>query len=147
LWDLRPQGLTGSKLEKLCDHASITLNKNSVPKDTSALSPGMCRKILCSVPCFVNWLLIYVEVNDAFMKHHYHPGGVRLGAPALTSRGFKEADFEAIADILHQAVQLTLKVVITERAILMGIAPLHKLIGLTGVTIFHIYQSDSREGR
>jgi hypothetical protein len=38
---LQPQGLTGSKLEKLCDHASITLNKNSVPKDTSALSPGM----------------------------------------------------------------------------------------------------------
>jgi hypothetical protein len=37
-------------------------------------------------------------------------GGVRLGAPALTSRGFKEADFEAVADILHQAVQIALKV-------------------------------------
>lgn len=76
LWDLRPQDLTGSKLEKLCDYASITLNKNSVPKDTSALSPG----------------------------------GVRLGTPALTSRGFKEDDFVAVADILHQAVQISLKV-------------------------------------
>merc|ERR1712061_275774 len=31
LWDLRPHGLTGSKLEKICDLASITLNKNTVP--------------------------------------------------------------------------------------------------------------------
>ena len=31
LWDLRPPGVTGSKLEKVCDMAGITLNKNSVP--------------------------------------------------------------------------------------------------------------------
>merc|ERR1712232_1133619 len=28
LWDLRPHGLTGSKVEKVCDCVSITLNKN-----------------------------------------------------------------------------------------------------------------------
>lgn len=27
LWDLRPMGLTGSKLEKVCDMCHITLNK------------------------------------------------------------------------------------------------------------------------
>jgi glycine hydroxymethyltransferase len=37
------------------------------------------------------------------------PGGVRLGAPALTSRSFKERDFEQIAELLHQAVQIALK--------------------------------------
>ena len=79
LWDLRPLDLTGSKLEKLCDAINITLNKNSVPGDTSALSPG----------------------------------GVRLGTPALTSRGFKENDFTKIADLLHQAVLIAMEIQLT----------------------------------
>ena len=75
LWDLRPQKLTGNKFELICDEVSITLNKNSIHGDTSALTPG----------------------------------GVRVGAPALTSRGFKEADFEAVAEFLHKAVLLSLQ--------------------------------------
>ncbi|KAI9149801.1 glycine hydroxymethyltransferase shm1 [Blastocladiella emersonii ATCC 22665] len=43
LWDLRPVKLTGSKLEKVCDQLAITLNKNAVHGDTSALSPGGVR--------------------------------------------------------------------------------------------------------
>ncbi|GAA5973065.1 hypothetical protein JCM11641_000395 [Rhodosporidiobolus odoratus] len=43
LWDLRPLGLTGSKIEKICDLAHITLNKNSVPGDKSAATPGGIR--------------------------------------------------------------------------------------------------------
>lgn len=43
LWDLRPLGLTGSKIEKICDLAHITLNKNSVPGDVSAMTPGGVR--------------------------------------------------------------------------------------------------------
>jgi glycine hydroxymethyltransferase len=43
LWDLKPQGLTGSKFEKLCDAVSITLNKNCVPGDVSAITPGGVR--------------------------------------------------------------------------------------------------------
>ena len=76
LWDLRPQGLTGSKLELVCDNCCITINKNAVCGDKSALSPG----------------------------------GVRVGTPALTTRGFVEADFEAVAEFLHRAVQIALKV-------------------------------------
>jgi glycine/serine hydroxymethyltransferase len=34
LWDLRPLGLTGSKVEKICDAAHITLNKNAVAGDS-----------------------------------------------------------------------------------------------------------------
>ena len=34
------------------------------------------------------------------------PGGVRIGTPAMTSRGLKEADFERIAELLHQVVVL-----------------------------------------
>jgi Serine hydroxymethyltransferase len=70
LWDLRPVGITGSKMEKLCDRIHITLNKNTVPGDRSALSPG----------------------------------GVRIGAPALTTRGFKQSDFVKVADFLDQFV-------------------------------------------
>ena len=72
LWDLRPQGITGAKFEKVCDAVSITLNKNSVYGDKSAISPG----------------------------------GARIGTPALTTRGFKEADFGRTADFLHRAVQI-----------------------------------------
>jgi len=43
LWDLRPLGLTGSKLEKICDLCHITLNKNAVVGDTSAAVPGGVR--------------------------------------------------------------------------------------------------------
>jgi glycine hydroxymethyltransferase len=76
LWDLRPLGLLGSKMEKTCDAVSITLNKNTVPGDRSALSPG----------------------------------GVRIGTPALTTRGFSEADFGRVADFLYRACELALKV-------------------------------------
>jgi glycine hydroxymethyltransferase len=43
LWDLRPVGLTGSKMEKLCDAVNITLNKNAVHGDVSAFTPGGVR--------------------------------------------------------------------------------------------------------
>ncbi|KAG6554509.1 hypothetical protein Mapa_003888 [Marchantia paleacea] len=76
LWDLRPLGLTGNKVERVCELAHITLNKNAVFGDSSALAPG----------------------------------GVRIGAPAMTSRGLKEKDFEKIADFLEQAVNITLSV-------------------------------------
>lgn len=76
LWDLRPHGLTGSKLEKVCDLASITLNRNAVHGDASALSPG----------------------------------GVRIGAPAMTTRGCGMVEFKKIATFLHRCCQVALKV-------------------------------------
>eukprot|EP01125_Pyxidicula_operculata_P000359 TRINITY_DN10406_c0_g1_i1.p1 TRINITY_DN10406_c0_g1~~TRINITY_DN10406_c0_g1_i1.p1 ORF type:complete len:462 (-),score=133.54 TRINITY_DN10406_c0_g1_i1:113-1477(-) len=76
LLHLREKDLTGSKLEKTCELAAITINKNMVIGDTSALAPS----------------------------------GVRLGTPALTSRGLKEADFEVVAGFIDEAVQIALKV-------------------------------------
>ncbi|KAG1779435.1 serine hydroxymethyltransferase-domain-containing protein [Suillus placidus] len=43
LWDLRPLGLTGSKVEKVCDLLGITINKNAVSGDASAQTPGGIR--------------------------------------------------------------------------------------------------------
>ncbi|KAK0390043.1 hypothetical protein NLU13_3616 [Sarocladium strictum] len=35
------------------------------------------------------------------------PGGLRIGTPAMTTRGFKESDFERVADIVDRAVAIT----------------------------------------
>jgi glycine hydroxymethyltransferase len=85
LWDLRPLGLTGSKFEKACDEVCITLNKNSIYGDRSAVTPG----------------------------------GVRIGTPALTTRGFTELHFEKIADLLHRVVLIALDIQKTKNAKLM----------------------------
>jgi len=72
LWDLRPEGISGAKMEKACDLAHITLNKNAVVGDVSAMNPG----------------------------------GVRIGTPAMTSRGLKEADFDKVADLMVEVLDL-----------------------------------------
>jgi len=76
LWDVRPQDMTGAKLEKLFEFVSISVNKNAVYGDTSGLNPG----------------------------------GIRLGTPAMTSRGLKEADFVKVAEFLHRGMQIGLAI-------------------------------------
>ncbi|KXN86651.1 Serine hydroxymethyltransferase 4 [Leucoagaricus sp. SymC.cos] len=43
IWDLRPQNLTGSKVQALCDLLGLAINKTAVPGDTSAVSPHGIR--------------------------------------------------------------------------------------------------------
>jgi glycine hydroxymethyltransferase len=43
LIDLNNKNITGSKIEKICEIVNISINKNSVPGDKSALSPGGIR--------------------------------------------------------------------------------------------------------
>ena len=76
LIDLRPLGLTGSKVEKLAEAVGISLNKNSVFGDVSAAAPG----------------------------------GIRLGTPAMTTRGLDASDFDRVAGFLDEVIQLALSV-------------------------------------
>merc|ERR1712190_675831 len=76
LLDLRPQGLTGSQVEKACEAASISLNRNAVHGDASALAPG----------------------------------GVRIGTPAMTTRGCTSEHFKQIAEFLDRSVKISLKI-------------------------------------
>merc|ERR1711994_339601 len=76
LWDLRPHGLTGSKVEKVCEGVSISLNRNAVHGDASALSPV----------------------------------GVRIGSPAMTTRGCGTEDFQKIAHFLDRCCAIALKI-------------------------------------
>jgi hypothetical protein len=34
------------------------------------------------------------------------PGGIRMGSPALTSRGFIESDFEQVSEFVHRGVEI-----------------------------------------
>ena len=71
LVDLRNKGVTGKVAEKVLGEAGITVNKNTVPKETQ--SP------------FVT-------------------SGVRIGTPAVTTRGMKEEDMGRIAGFIDRAL-------------------------------------------
>ncbi|WAR04358.1 GLYM-like protein [Mya arenaria] len=68
LMDLKPNGTDGTRVERVLELASISVNKNTTPGDKSAFTPG----------------------------------GLRIGTPAMTSRGFKEAEFKQVVDFLDE---------------------------------------------
>jgi glycine hydroxymethyltransferase len=72
LVDLRSRGLTGKVAEKALDAAGITVNKNTVPKETQ--SP------------FVT-------------------SGIRIGTPAVTTRGMKEPEMKMIASLIDRVLR------------------------------------------
>jgi glycine hydroxymethyltransferase len=68
LVDLRNKNLTGLRAETLLDEVGMTVNKNTVPKETQ--SPKITS-------------------------------GIRIGTPAVTSRGLREREMEIIARAIH----------------------------------------------
>jgi len=75
------KGIDGARVERILELACIASNKNTVPGDTSALTPS----------------------------------GIRMGAPALTSRGFKEEDFTKVAEFFDRAVKIAIDLKNTEQ--------------------------------
>jgi glycine hydroxymethyltransferase len=71
LVDLRSKGLTGKVAERALDAAGITVNKNTVPRETQ--SP------------FVT-------------------SGIRIGTPAVTTRGLKEPEMRRIAALIDRVL-------------------------------------------
>jgi glycine hydroxymethyltransferase len=74
--NLKNKGITGRKFEKLAEMCNVSVNKNAIVTDKSALSPS----------------------------------GIRLGTPAMTTRGFKENEFKFVANILNKICDLTIKI-------------------------------------
>ena len=72
LVDLTDTGRTGKEVEKLLDAANITVNKNTIPKET---------------------------------KSPFVTSGIRIGTPALTSRGFKEDEMTLIANLITKVIR------------------------------------------
>lgn len=73
--------IDGARVERVLELACIASNKNTIPGDTSALTPG----------------------------------GIRMGAPALTSRGFMEDDFAKVAEFFDRAVTIAKRLKNTDK--------------------------------
>uniref|UniRef100_A0A8C9J7P7 Serine hydroxymethyltransferase n=1 Tax=Panthera tigris altaica TaxID=74533 RepID=A0A8C9J7P7_PANTA len=65
---------------------------------------GRAEKVLeaCSIACNKNTC-----PGD---KSALRPSGLRLGTPALTSRGFLEKEFQKVAQFIHRGIELTLQI-------------------------------------
>ena len=88
--------------------ASITLNKNSVPGECIQFQLLESRYCICS---FASFLFFFGPLLPCFRhigdKSALVPGGIRIGSPAMTTRGFSEKEFVAVADFIHEGVQIT----------------------------------------
>ena len=65
-------GVTGKDAEKALDDIHITVNKNTIPKETESAMTA---------------------------------SGIRIGSPAMTTRGFKEEEFVEVAHIIDDALR------------------------------------------
>ena len=72
LMNVAAVGCSAARYERLCELVNISVNKNTMSHDKSALNPS----------------------------------GIRLGTPAMTSRGFVAADFKFVAELLSKLVGL-----------------------------------------
>lgn len=70
------KGLTGSKMESACDLCHITLNKNTIIGDKSAITPG----------------------------------GVRIGTPAVTTRGYLEEDMREVSRYIDEVFKASISI-------------------------------------
>ena len=75
------RGIDGARVERVLELACIASNKNTIPGDKSALTPG----------------------------------GIRMGTPALTSRGFMEKDFVEVANFFDRAVEIAVRLKSTDQ--------------------------------
>jgi len=71
LVDLTETGLTGKKVEAILGEVGITVNKNTIPRET---------------------------------RSPFVTSGIRLGTPAVTTRGMKEIQMEEIGDIIASVI-------------------------------------------
>jgi glycine hydroxymethyltransferase len=76
LVNLRNKGISGGKAEKILEYVGISVNKNTIPGDVSALNPS----------------------------------GIRIGTPAITTRGLNEKDMFYLADILNRVINIGTKI-------------------------------------
>jgi len=72
LVDLTPKNVTGKAAEKALERAEITVNKNTIPKET---------------------------------RSPFVTSGIRVGTPAVTTRGMTEAEMPLIADLVVKVIE------------------------------------------
>jgi glycine hydroxymethyltransferase len=75
LLDLSKKGTDGARVERILELCNVATNKNTIPRDTSALVPH----------------------------------GLRIGSPAMTTRGFKEREFKQVVSFIDEAIKLSIE--------------------------------------
>ncbi|GAB6189052.1 serine hydroxymethyltransferase [Marinitoga arctica] len=71
LVDLNEKGVTGKAAEKALEASGITVNKNTIPKET---------------------------------RSPFVTSGIRIGTPAVTTRGMKEEEMKIIAELINEVI-------------------------------------------
>lgn len=71
LIDLTKTGITGAQAQDALEAAGMTVNKNTVPKET---------------------------------RSAFNPSGIRIGTPALTTRGMKQREMRQVAAWMHEVL-------------------------------------------
>jgi glycine hydroxymethyltransferase len=115
LVDLRPSGIDGSRVERVCEvrprgrrggvaeegrrAASLSRSVRPLVRYASSASPilpsSVSRRVLLAPPPQVAGLAVNKNTVPGD-KSALVPSGIRMGSPALTSRGLDEEDFERV---------------------------------------------------
>ncbi|CAM8878129.1 unnamed protein product [Rhodiola kirilowii] len=96
------QTLASALIRRRCRLVTGGTDNHMVLWDLSALGvTGRCYEKVCEM-CHItlNKCAVYGDSGSI------SPGGVRIGTPAMTTRGCLEADFDTIADFLLRAAQI-----------------------------------------
>ncbi|KAK8600756.1 hypothetical protein V6N13_059511 [Hibiscus sabdariffa] len=97
------QALASALLRRKCKLVTGGTDNHLLLWDVTTLGlTGKCIEKVCE--------MCHITLNKTAIFGYngaISPGGVRIGTPAMTSRGCSESDFETIADFLYRAAQIT----------------------------------------
>jgi glycine hydroxymethyltransferase len=82
----KPKGADGARAERALETINIACNKNTLPSGIYSLTS----------------LIIDTSAIN--------PGGIRVGAPAMTTRGFQEPEFVKIVDFIDRAIKVAAEI-------------------------------------
>jgi glycine hydroxymethyltransferase len=112
LWDVRPTGLSAAVIEKLCEMCDISVNKNSIIGDTSAMNPGGIRLGSLAMTTrkmketemleIANYLNAVVNVGKSFLLSQEEP--VRLVTLLEFMQSSKSEKMKSEMELIRRSV-------------------------------------------
>jgi glycine hydroxymethyltransferase len=82
----KPKGADGARAERVLETINIACNKNTLPSGMTLFT------------------LLTIDTSAI------NPGGIRVGAPAMTTRGFTEPEFVKIVEFIDRAIQVAAQI-------------------------------------